>query len=476
MKNYLLTTALIMTLLITSTGPAVAQGAAPKVAIHIEEYSPRVCHENVPELTRENITTTYSGVGRINAFVILYDYEAVRGMGFGLAWPETWQEPMWQDCGAVRMGAIHHPGDRTNLMLEKCHEDGEPIVIGWLSVTVTSPGTVEVLPSEAEGTVAVVDCSHRQPAVSEVMFTAKGGAGGAQGTELSQLLYMRNRTWHVRPDSTGDAVSITKAIKSSVPGDTVAVAGGTYNETVLLRNGVAVVGGFSPDFKERDFMTHPSIIDLGNTGNCVVGDLSEDSTCVLDGFVITGGDGNYGGGIALRNGSSPTLRNLIVYDNRAKRGGGIYCHASSPVIENVLVVGNEAETGGGIACNMGAAPRIMGATIAGNKASKGAGIFASAAAPYLERSIIAHHEEGDGITCDGRGATVSFACVNLWDNLPSDFGGVASEEMGLKDNISEDPMFVDAPNMDFTLSQGSPCLDVANCGRLGTTWAKVPRE
>ncbi len=466
---------LVPVLVLAARGHADTVGAAPKVAVHIEEYTERTCGENLPAITREDIVTTYPGVGRINAFIVVYDYDEVQGIAFGLAWPEVWRDPMWQDCGAVRIGAIHRPGDHTNVMFEECSRGGAPVIVGWLSVTVTAPGAIEVIPSEGEGAVAVVDCNLTSATVSEVMFTADGGAGGAPGTDVSRFSHMKNRTWHVTPDSTGDAVSITAAVRRAIPGDTVAVAGGEYKETVYLRNGVAIVGSYNPDFTARDLMTFPSTITTEGAGTCVLGALAEDSTCVLDGFVITGGEDNFGGGIALRSGSSPTLKNLIVYGNHAKRGGGIFCHACSPVIEDVLIVANTASAGGGMACTMGASPRVARATIAANVADEGAGIWANGASPYIERSILAHHAKGSGIHCTPGSARVTFACVDLWGNVPSDFSGTAGPEMGLRDNIYEDPVFADVEGLDFTLSEDSPCRDLAGCGVLGATWTRLPR-
>lgn len=476
MTNGALKLAFAVAILLALETCAAAQGAAPKVAVHIEKYTELTCVEDMPEITPEGIQTTYGGVGRVNAFVVIYDYEEVKGAAFGLSWPETWREPMWQDCGSMRLGAIHQPGDRMSVMLEECARGGEPFVIGWLSITVTTPGTIEVIASESEGAVAIVDCNHVSPGLVEVMFNAKGGAGGAKGTDLSRFLDMKNRTHYVRSDSTGDAPTISQAIKQAIPGDTVAVAQGTYRETVYLRNGVALVGSYNTDFTERDLMSFPSVISPEDEHACVIGGLSEDSTCVVDGFVITGGRGNYGGGMALRSGSSPTLRNLIIYGNHANLGGGIFCHASSPVIEDVLVIANEAKSGAGIACSMGASPRIVKATIAANTAGVGSGIYAKAAAPYVEKSIIAHNVRGAGLHCDDQGSRVTFACCDLWDNGASDFSGHASPEMGLRDNIFEDPVFAQIENLDFALSHESPCRNVDNCGKIGSQWTRVPGE
>jgi len=476
MKRLFVRLALVFAMALSLHAGAAAEVASPKAALHIEKYAEWTCDTQMPEVTREGIVTTYGGVGRINAFVVLYDYDEFIATAFGLTWPETWQNPMWHDCGGMRLGAIGSPGDHITIMFAECARGGEPFVAGWLSVTVTSPGTIDILPSEGEGAVAIVNCNHATPGLSEVMFTAQGGAGGSRGTDISRFLKMENRTWRVRADSTGDALSITHAIRQAIPGDTVAVAGGTYSETVYLRNGVALVGSYNRSFTGRDLASSPSIITPAGETACVIGGLSEDSTCVVDGFVLTGGRGNFGGGLVLKSSSSPTVRNLIIYGNHAKMGGGIFCNASSPLIENVLVFGNEAESGGGIACNMGASPRIISSTIAANAASVGGGVYARGAAPYIERSIVAHHARGTGIHCERVGSTVTFVCSDIWGNKPWDFGGAASAEMGLRDNISEDPLFSDIRAQDFSLSGGSPCRNLENCGRIGSRWTGPPKK
>lgn len=476
MKGLLVKFALTVLIASALSTCAAAQATSPKAGIHIEKYAERTCHEDMPELTREGIESTYNGVGRINAFLVVYDYDEFQVAAFGLAWPENWADPMWHDCGGVRLGSIHRPGNRINIMYEECSRGGKPVILGWLSVTVTSPGTIEILPSEGEGAVAIVDCDHQAPGVVEVMFTGHGGAGGAKGTDVRRFLEMENRTWRVRADSTGDALSISHAIRQAIPGDTVAVAGGIYPETVYLRNGVTLAGSYNRDFTARDLASSPSIIAPTNGKECVIGGLAEDSTCVIDGFVLTGGQGNYGGGMALRQGSSPTVRNLIVYGNKAEMGGGIFCHSCTPLIENVLIFGNEARAGGGMACNMGASPRIISSTIVANTASVGGGIYVKGAAPHIDKSIIAHHKLGSGILCEKMGSSVSFTCTNVWGNGPSDFGGAATAEMGLRDNMSEDPLFADVENLDFSLSADSPCREVPNCGRIGSRWTGPPGE
>lgn len=50
-----------------------------------------------------------------------------------------------------------------------------------------------------------------------------------------------SRTWHVKPDGSGDAISIQTAVDSSSAGDSVVVAAGTYYESILLDKGIILV-------------------------------------------------------------------------------------------------------------------------------------------------------------------------------------------------------------------------------------------
>jgi predicted outer membrane repeat protein len=270
--------------------------------------------------------------------------------------------------------------------------------------------------------------------------------------------------------------TIDKTIRKAMPGDTVFVAGGTYSEQLVLRDGVVILGSWDSDFKERALDATPSIIDATGFHCAVRVMFGEDSTAVLDGFVITGAAGKSGAGISLTNSSSPILRNLVIHSNSATYGGAMACRASSPRIEDVLITGNRANSGGGIFCSTGASPHISNVTFAGNLASHGAAIYASeGSSPYVEKSIIAGHESGYGVFTADASSCISLSCCDLWSNLPADFGGGAGQPVVLRDNIAEDPGFRDPSKMDYSLSQGSPALKVEGCGRIGAKHATVAR-
>src|SRR5262245_66380061 len=109
------------------------------------------------------------------------------------------------------------------------------------------------------------------------------------------------KTWHVAADHSGDAPTIQAAIESSIEFDTVLVAPGTYVENLnLLGKSLWVHSASGPEATILNGATRVESVVLFVTG--------EVSTCVFEGFTISGGSGHSkrGGGICIDN-SSPTL-------------------------------------------------------------------------------------------------------------------------------------------------------------------------
>jgi len=86
------------------------------------------------------------------------------------------------------------------------------------------------------------------------------------------------------------------------------------------------------------------VIDANYAGTAVTFDRGEAPNCVLAGFVITRGEGDFASAIRCE-GSSPTIANCLIVGNRPVyvRGGAIYCADSSAVFVNCTVADNAAE-------------------------------------------------------------------------------------------------------------------------------------
>src|SRR5690606_36061988 len=138
----------------------------------------------------------------------------------------------------------------------------------------------------------------------------------------------------------------------------VFVAKGIYTagaNSFVMKNGVAIYGGFDPENGITD-LTHNrirpdaanaqgSVLDGQNARpviwNVFTSLTALNNTAVLDGFTITGGA--YAEGAGIRNiFASPTLTNLVVKQNKATAtGAGIYNNNSSPSITNVVISSND---------------------------------------------------------------------------------------------------------------------------------------
>ncbi|MBV6396483.1 MAG: hypothetical protein HFACDABA_02081 [Anaerolineales bacterium] len=161
-----------------------------------------------------------------------------------------------------------------------------------------------------------------------------------------------------------------------------------------LQNGVAIYGGFVGTetlLSERDPLANVTTLsgdlngdDSGFTNNgensyhVVVGS-GTDSTAVLDGFTIRGGNsaGSSGGGM-YNNTGSPTLTNVTFSGNSADYGGGMYNYNSSPTLTNVTFSGNSANRGGGMfnySYHISSSPTLTNVTFSGNSADYGGGLY-----------------------------------------------------------------------------------------------------
>lgn len=219
-------------------------------------------------------------------------------------------------------------------------------------------------------------------------------------------------------------LTVQAAIDCAAPGDEIWVAEGTYVQSIALKNGIGLYGGFAGNEDVRtDRNWHVNTTKLVGSEHyfsVVTCPSGVTSATVIDGFTITGasGDGQsgYRHGIACATGS-PTISNNQI---RGNLGGGIRSGGGSPTICHNTISGNGhcgfgmGEPGGGISCSDGS-PIISG-NIISNNASKayGGGIYCSNSSPVISDNIItgnsvAHdcYMYGGGIYCTGGSPDIS---------------------------------------------------------------------
>ncbi len=209
-------------------------------------------------------------------------------------------------------------------------------------------------------------------------------------------------------DSWTNACGLQYALSIAVSGDDIWVMAGTYTpgtlrtDTFRLKNGVGLYGGFAGTEAARDqrnWTTNVTTLsgEIGVAGisdntHHIVRSISANSTAILDGFTVSGGNangdpnppGNYDIGGGMFNGTindsesgSPTVRNVIFSGNSAYyEGGGMFnYHASSPTLINVTFIGNTATRpdsyGGAMDNYINSNPTLTNVTFTGNSAAFG---------------------------------------------------------------------------------------------------------
>jgi hypothetical protein len=144
-------------------------------------------------------------------------------------------------------------------------------------------------------------------------------------------------TWLVKPDGTGSMRTIQDAIQAASPGDTVALADGTF-----LGDGNRDVGFLGKDLVVLSQSGHPTA--------CVV-DAQGSFQHPRRVFRFLGGEGP---GAVIQ---AITVRGG--FQDLADCGGGVFCGpASAPVLRDCIFTENTGYNGGGVGVGQGAHPKI----------------------------------------------------------------------------------------------------------------------
>jgi len=225
-----------------------------------------------------------------------------------------------------------------------------------------------------------------------------------------------------------DYSTIQEAIDAASPGDTVFVAAGTYSPStngevfpIRMRNGVSLQGAGAGS----------TIMDAENTNGVIACDGINIATTKIDGFTITNGSTNDGGGIYLSYSSVKISNNTITENNATDSGGGIFLYRSFPTISNNAITDNTARGwGGGISINLSSGT-IANNIISGNSIEGfcGGGIYVNAwlsgfPPPIIRNNIITGNSApyiGGGISSINASPTITNNIIS--NNSTTSYGG-----------------------------------------------------
>jgi hypothetical protein len=203
------------------------------------------------------------------------------------------------------------------------------------------------------------------------------------------------------PDATGACfrfLTITDAMAAAVSGDSILVRGGVYSESVSLKDGVHLLGGWDGTFTNRDPSSVLTMIFGSGTAPAVESGPTVGATALVDGFTLTGGGGSPGAGVVI-TGGSPVFRNNRIVDNVLSGiAGGVYIREGSTArLENNVITGNSTQgSGGGVRSDF-SSPVLVGNLIEQNTSRhSGGGFCAIGGAPACSLNTIRDNVAGDG--------------------------------------------------------------------------------
>ncbi|MBX7135655.1 MAG: hypothetical protein K1X67_23555 [Fimbriimonadaceae bacterium] len=146
------------------------------------------------------------------------------------------------------------------------------------------------------------------------------------------------------------------ALFAAAPGDELWVASGTYAGGLSIGFDVKIYGGFAGTetvLDNRNPNLNPTTVTGSNTVQCFQLGTGRTRNMVIDGFIITNGFSQFGGGIGFGDGS-PTISNNTFFNNRAEfagdfdsaSGGAIDAYSGSPLIQGNQFINNSCAYNG----------------------------------------------------------------------------------------------------------------------------------
>ncbi len=324
-----------------------------------------------------------------------------------------------------------------------------------------------------------------------------------------------------------------------------AVDAANYQDTIRLGDGVySGEGNYNVEFRGKAITIcsesgnpEKCIIDCQRLGRAFSFDGSAGSNSTLQGVTITNGRKwpeyepslGVGGAVSCWR-SSPTIRDCIFDDNRAKdTGGAIDCSwGAAPSISNCMFINNYVySAGGAISCRWGSGASIEGCIFTGNTAPAGGALYTSCRGndtstdavnclfsknrakiggvvfcesrsprftsctfvsnscmdadggsvaycaftsnPRFAHSILVYNSEGTIFARDREISGPLLSCSDVFGNELGDWIEIISDQQNTNGNISADPGFADLTAGDLSLPDNSPCsANSSQCGQIGT--------
>jgi hypothetical protein len=269
--------------------------------------------------------------------------------------------------------------------------------------------------------------------------------------------------------------TITQAVSAGFNGDRILVAQDTYTENLTIDKDIDLYGGYasytSPISWTRNITLYETIID-GNQSGSVVTFQSNSDVAVLDGFTITGGDGEEAGGVHAGN-ANVTIHNCLIHDNFADgspssfAGGGVLGGFGSTqlTIIDSRIINNQVNQGASGVRVHGGTLSMTNTLVADNHGD--ASIHVNGPATLMNVTVV--NNDGSIIFNPQFSATLAITNSIVYSNVYNlQSPGAGTIQVAYADieggwtgtgNIDADPGVADAAGGDYHLQAGSPCID-----------------
>jgi predicted outer membrane repeat protein len=221
---------------------------------------------------------------------------------------------------------------------------------------------------------------------------------------------------HWVPDQFG---TISAALVAGSPGDNIMVRAGTYPESIVLVDGVSVIG------VDGAVVT---TIDGGGAAHTID---ANGITATIEGFTIKGGSApTTGGGIRIWNAADVTVQSCVFSDNTSGgQGGGMAIQNSRVTVDLCQFVNNTGGSGAALLLNgtQLADVLIRNTDFSGNTATgNGGAVFATNSAFRMESCRIFDNMAaalGGGIALET--STPDILSSSIYANASTEGGGIS---------------------------------------------------
>lgn len=297
----------------------------------------------------------------------------------------------------------------------------------------------------------------------------------------------------------GECMTIQEAIDTVEAGSVIEIADGTYQENLVIDNKILTIQSQSGD--PEDVIIDANSADRG----IYVSNMEGSGTVKLNGLTVENGYSTAGAGMYVYNGavlvencifenndSSGSGGGVYLYGltddvviersifrfNNSRHGGGLYIYESGTydvIIKNNIFNNNEIDSdGGAIFCGPSVAPGIYNNTFVSNEAGENGGaiyLYTLSDDTAVQNNIFFDNTsdptgqtdgEGDAIYLKGNLDRFPFDYNLFYDNNVVDFWAKTKSktisQIG-EGNIDFIHGFTDVENDDFTLAEGSACIN-----------------